>query len=76
MRLKRWLYAFPMRLLPLFRRADTDQEPGEELRDQVPRKTEQYIAKRLTWREARRVAPLEMGRVEQNHREAPSKLAE
>src|SRR5215831_4910346 len=65
MRLKRWLYAFPMRLLPLFRRADTDQEPGEELRDQVPRKTEQYIAKRLTWREARRVAPLEMGRIEQ-----------
>src|SRR5215469_5690596 len=63
MRLKRWLYAFPLR--SLFRRADTDQEPGEELRDQVPRKTEQYTAKRLTWREARRVAPLEMGRVEQ-----------
>ena len=71
MRLKRWLYAFPMRLRSLFCRADIDQEPDEELWDQVPRRTEQYVARRLTWREARRVAPLEMGRVEQTTGKRP-----
>ena len=64
MRLKRWLYTFPVRVRSLFRRADTDQEPDEQLRDHVARKTGQYIAKPMAWRETRRVASPDMGKVE------------
>jgi len=65
MRPEHWRYTIPLRLRSLFRRTDADQELDEELWDHVQRKTEQYVANGMAWREARRVALLEMGGVEQ-----------
>jgi len=65
MRPEHWLYTIPLRLRSLFRRTDADQELDEELRDHVRRKTEQYVANGMAFGEARRVALLEMGGIEQ-----------
>jgi len=65
MKPEHWQYTIPLRLRSLFRRTATDQELDEELWDHVQRKTEQYVANGMAWREARRMALLEMGGVEQ-----------
>jgi putative ABC transport system permease protein len=57
------LYTFAMRLRSLFRRTDKDQKPDQERSVRVAQKTEQYIANRLAWQKARRMAPPEVERV-------------
>jgi len=54
MRPEHWLYTIPLRLRSLFRRAQTDQELDDELRDHVERKTQEYIAKGVVPDEAHR----------------------
>jgi predicted permease len=69
MRPEHWIYTVPLRLRSLFRRRQADQELDQELRYHVECKTEENIAKGLTPQEARRVALLEMGGVEQRKEE-------
>src|SRR5215472_16968129 len=65
MRLENWLYTIPLRLRSLFRRAQADQELGDELRDHLERKTEEYLAQGMTQEEAHRHARLDLGGIEQ-----------
>jgi predicted permease len=64
MRPEHWLYTIPLRLRSLFRRAETDQELDEELRDHLERKTEEYVARGMTQEQAHRRARLDLGGVE------------
>ena len=45
MRPEHWLFTIPLRLRSLFRWAQADQELGDELRDHLERKTEEYVAR-------------------------------
>ena len=65
MRPERWLHTIPLRLRALFRRAEADQELDDELRDHLERKTEEYVAQRMTPEEAYRRAHLDRGGIEQ-----------
>ena len=65
MKPEHWLYTIPLRLRSLFRRSPADQELDEELRDHVERTTEHYAAQGMVWPEARRMALLKLGGVEQ-----------
>src|SRR6266478_3959166 len=65
MRPEHWLYTIPLRLRSLFRRAQADQELGDELRENLERKTEEYVAQGMTQEEAHRRARLELGGIEQ-----------
>ena len=65
MRPEHWRYTIPLRLRSLFRRTEADRELDEELRDHVEQKTEQYVANGMVRQEARRLALLEMGGIEQ-----------
>ncbi|HEX8880500.1 MAG TPA: ABC transporter permease, partial [Candidatus Acidoferrum sp.] len=65
MRPKHWLYTVPLRMRSLFRSALADQELDEELHDHLEQKTEQYVAKGMAPKEARRMALVELGGVEQ-----------
>src|SRR5881396_2338242 len=65
MRPEHWLYTIPLRLRALFRWAQADQEVDDELRDHLERKTEEYVAQRMTQEEAHRRARLDMDGVEQ-----------
>lgn len=65
MRPQHWLFTIPLRLRSLFRRRQADRELDDELRDHVERKTEENVAKGLAPEEARRVAKIELGGVEQ-----------
>ncbi|HEV2224920.1 MAG TPA: ABC transporter permease [Candidatus Acidoferrales bacterium] len=65
MRTAHWLYTIPLRLRSLFRRRDADRELDDELRDHLERKTEEYVAKGLPLKEARRQALIDLGGVEQ-----------
>jgi hypothetical protein len=69
MRPARWLHRIPLRLRSLFRRREADQELDDELRDHVERKTEEYVAKGLPPKEARRQALVEMGGIEKRKEE-------
>ena len=69
MRPEHWLYTIPLRLRSLFRRAQTDQELDDELRDHVERKTQEYIAKGVVPDEAHRQALIEMGGIEKRKEE-------
>jgi len=68
-----WLYTIPLRLRSLFRRRQADQELEDELRDHVERKAEQYVAKGLDPKQARRQALLEMGGIEKRKEECRDK---
>src|SRR5947207_13368962 len=59
------LYTIPMRLRSLFRRAQADQEFDDELRENLERKTEEYVAQGMTQEEAHRRVRLELGGIEQ-----------
>src|SRR6266699_6047868 len=65
MRPEHWLYTVPLRLRSLFRRAQTDRELDDELRDHLERKTEEYVAQGMTQEEAHRRARLDLGGIEQ-----------
>ncbi|HYY72397.1 MAG TPA: ABC transporter permease [Candidatus Bathyarchaeia archaeon] len=65
MRPEHWLFTIPLRLRSLFRRAQADQELDDELRDHLQRKTEEYLAQRLTQKDAHRRARLDLGGLEQ-----------
>ena len=65
MRPEHWLYTIPLRLQSLFRWAQADQELDEELRDHLERATEKYVAKGMAPEEARRLARLDLGGIEQ-----------
>ena len=65
MRPEHWLYTIPLRLRSLFRRAQSDQELGDELRDHLERKTEEYVAQGMTLEEAYRRARLDLAGIEQ-----------
>jgi transposase len=69
MRPEHWLFTIPLRLRPLFRRAETDQEWDEELRDHLERRTEEFVAKGIAPQEARWRAQLDLGGVEQTKEE-------
>src|SRR5207253_9584053 len=65
MRPEHWLYTIPLRLRSLFRRAQADQELGDELRDHLERKTEEYVAEGMTQEEAHRRARIDLDGIEQ-----------
>src|SRR5213078_2036570 len=65
MRPEHWLYTVPLRLRSLFRRAQTDRELDDELRDHLERKTEEYVAQGMTQKEAHRRARLDLDGIEQ-----------
>jgi hypothetical protein len=48
MRPEHWLFTIPLRLRSLFRRAQADPELGDELRDHLERKSEEYVAQGMT----------------------------
>jgi predicted permease len=73
MRPDHWFYTIPARLRSLFRRTQADQELDEELRDHIERKTEEYVAKGLPLKEARRQALLEMGGIEKRKEQCRDK---
>lgn len=65
MRLAHWRYTIPLRLRSLFRRRDADRQLDQELRDHIEEKTGYYLAQGIQQPEARRMALLDMGGVEQ-----------
>src|SRR6266700_5174072 len=65
MRPVHWLYAIPLRLRSLFRRAQEDRELDDEMRDHLERKTEEYVAQGMRQEEAYRRARLDLGGTEQ-----------
>src|SRR5947207_3202454 len=65
MRPEHWLYTIPLRLQSLFRRAQADQELGDELRDHLERRTEEYVARGMTQEEAHRRARIDLDGIEQ-----------
>ena len=65
MRPEHWAYTIPLRLRSLFRRRQADQQLDDELRDHVESRIEEYIAKGLEPKEARRQALLELRGIEQ-----------
>ena len=65
MGIERWILGMRMRLRALFRRDAVDHELDDELRYHVERKTEEKIARGMNAQEARRVALMEAGGVEQ-----------
>ena len=56
MRPERWMHTIPLRFRSLFHQTQTDQELEDELRDHLERQTEEYVAKGLSPKEARRMA--------------------
>lgn len=64
-----WLYTIPLRFRSFFRRAQVETELDEELHYHLGRKTEEGIANGLTAAEARRLALVELGGIEQRKEE-------
>ena len=64
-----WLYTIPLRFRSLFRRGQVESELDEELRDHLERKIEEGVANGLSAAEARRLALVELGGIEQNKEE-------
>src|SRR5207237_8771245 len=65
MRPEHWLFTISLRLRSLFRRAQADQELGDELRDHLERRTEEYVARGMTQEEAHRRARIDLDGIEQ-----------
>src|SRR5260221_5900205 len=65
MRPEHWPFTIPLRLRSLFRRAQTDQELDDELRDHLDRRTQEYVAQGMTQEDAHRRARLDLGGIEQ-----------
>src|SRR5467141_865849 len=65
MRPEHWLFTIPLRLRSLVRRAQSDKDLSDELRDHLERKTEEYVAQGMTQREAHLRARLDMDGIEQ-----------
>jgi len=69
MRAANWIYTVPLKLRSLFHQKQLDQDLDEELRYHIECRTGEYIAKGMTAKEARRVALLDMGGIEQTKEE-------
>ena len=65
----RWPYLIRLRLRSLFRRRMVEAELDEELRDHLERRSEEAVGDGLPPAEARRVALLELGGIEQRKEE-------
>jgi predicted permease len=65
----RWFYVVPLRLRSLFHRQQVEEDMDDELRYHVERKTEEGLANGLTREEARRLALIELGGIEQRKEE-------
>ena len=65
MRSEHWFYTVPLRLRSLFRRRRADSDLDAELRDHLEQKIAHYISNGLTPEDARRIALLELGGIEQ-----------
>ena len=65
MRLTNWIYTLPLKLRSLFRRRQVEQELADELRYHVESKTAEHVARGVNPVEARRLALLALGGVEQ-----------
>ena len=66
MRVERWLYAIPLRLRSLLRRANVERDLDEELRYHVERQVEANIARGMTPAEARTAALRAFGGIERH----------
>jgi predicted permease len=64
MPLERWIYTLPLKLRSLFRRAQTNRDLDDELRDHLALKIEQYISQGMSPAEARRHALIDLGGIE------------
>jgi predicted permease len=65
MRPEHWLYTIPLRLRLLFRGRQAERELDDELRDHLERRIEENIAKGMAPEEAKRVALIALGGIEQ-----------
>src|SRR6476659_7172414 len=65
----RWRYLIPLRVRSLVRRGTVEAELEEELRDHLARRTEEGIEDGVPVGDARRVALLELGGIEQRKEE-------
>jgi len=61
----RWLSIIPLQLRSLFKRSEVEKELDEELRYHIERRIEESVADGLSVEEARRIALLEFGGIEQ-----------
>jgi putative ABC transport system permease protein len=66
MRPQRWLYTIPLRLRSLFRASDADHDLDEELQYHLHQKTNEFISKGLSPKEARYAALREFRGLEQS----------
>jgi len=64
-RWNRWIYWLPLRFRSLFRASQVDAELDEELRDHLERETHALLAKGLIPEEARRMALMALGGLDQ-----------
>ena len=69
MDLRRWFYALSLRLRSFFRRQQVEKDLDDELRFHLERKTEEGVAAGLSVEDARRLALIEFGGVEQRKEE-------
>jgi len=66
MRSQRWLYTIPLRIRSLFKRRAADNDLDDELQFHLDQKTNEFISKGLTEKEARYAARREFCGVEQS----------
>ncbi|HKW90215.1 MAG TPA: permease prefix domain 1-containing protein, partial [Candidatus Acidoferrales bacterium] len=65
MPIERWLYTIPNFFRSLFHRRRLDHDLADELRDHLAQKTAAYVAKGMSAQEARRLALIDLGGLEQ-----------
>src|SRR5579864_1556284 len=65
MRRQRWIYTIPLRIRSLFKRTAADRELDDELQYHLEQKTQEFISKGLSVKEARYAALREFRGVEQ-----------
>ena len=65
MRLEHWVYTIPLQLRSLFRRDRVNAELDEELSEHIQRQIEDNLARGMSPAEARRMAMIAMGGLEQ-----------
>ena len=66
MRPQHWLYTIPLRVRSLFKRRAADNDLDDELRDHLDLKTQEFISKGFSERDARYAALREFRGVEQS----------
>jgi putative ABC transport system permease protein len=66
MRPQHWLYTIPLRIRSLFKKSAADRELNDELQFHLDQKTQEFISKGLSEKEAHHAALREFGGVEQS----------